>query len=75
MSVMKKGTGTLIMPSAPATSWSGYRWAGHVWEEVWERVWDAGGEEKGEGVAGAEGDIGSVGPLGADGSGSIVTTV
>jgi hypothetical protein len=40
------------MPSAPATSQSGYRWAGGVWKEVWEWVWDAGGEEKGEGVAG-----------------------
>jgi hypothetical protein len=52
---MEKG---LIMPSAPATLWSGYRWAGHAWEEVWEQVWDAGGEEKGKVVAGAEGNVG-----------------
>jgi hypothetical protein len=62
---MKKGIWTLIMPSVPATSWSGYRWAGsaweEVWEEVWEQVWDTGGEEKGEGVAGAEGKAGSFG--------------
>jgi hypothetical protein len=31
---------------------------------------DAGGEEKGEGVAGAEGKVGSVGACGADGPGS-----
>jgi hypothetical protein len=42
------------MPSAPATSRSGYRWVECDWEEVWEWVWDAG-EEKGEGVAVAEG--------------------
>jgi hypothetical protein len=39
-----------------------YRWPEGAWEEVWEWVWDAGGEEKGEGVAGAEGKAGSVGP-------------
>jgi hypothetical protein len=49
------------MPSAPATSQSGYRWAGHAWEEVWGQVWNTGGEEKGEGVAWAEGKAGSVG--------------
>jgi hypothetical protein len=63
------------MPSAPATSQGGYRWAGRAWEEVWEWVWDAGGQKKGERVAGAEGNVGGVGPCGADGSGSIVTTV
>jgi hypothetical protein len=47
---MEKGTWTQIMPSAPATSQRGYRWAGCVWEEVWERGWDAGREEKGEGI-------------------------
>jgi hypothetical protein len=52
-----------------------YGWAERVWEEVWEQVWDAGGEEKGEGVTGAEGNGGGVGPRGANGSGSIVTTV
>jgi hypothetical protein len=31
------------MPSAPATSHSG--WAGCVWEEVWEWVWDVMGGE------------------------------
>jgi hypothetical protein len=50
------------MPSDPATSWSGYRWAGHAWEEVWDWVWEAGGEEKGKGVAGSEGNAGGVGP-------------
>jgi hypothetical protein len=50
------------MLSAPATFWNRYRWARHAWEEVWEWVWDAGGEEMGEGVAGAEGKAGSVGP-------------
>jgi hypothetical protein len=39
-----------------------YRWAECAWAEVWKRVWDAGGEEKGEGVAGAEDKAGSVGP-------------
>jgi hypothetical protein len=39
-----------------------YRWSEHAWEEVWEWVWDTGGEEKGEGVAEAEGKAGSVGP-------------
>jgi hypothetical protein len=63
------------MPSAPATSWSVYRWAGHTWEEVWEQEWDPGGEEKGEGVAGDEGNAGSVGPGGAKGSGSKVTII
>jgi hypothetical protein len=58
---MEKGTWALIIPSVPATSQSGYRWAGRVWEEVWEWVWDAGGEEKGEGVAGAEGHVGGSG--------------
>jgi hypothetical protein len=58
------------MPSAPATSRSGYRWAGRAWEEVW----DASRKEKGEGVAVAEGNVGGVGPRGADDSGSIVTT-
>jgi hypothetical protein len=58
---MEKGMWTLIMPSAPATSQSGYRWVGCVWEEVWEWVRDTGGEEKGEGVAGAESNIGGVG--------------
>jgi hypothetical protein len=38
-----------------------YRWAEHAWEEVWEQVWDAGGVEKCEGVAGAEGKAGGVG--------------
>jgi hypothetical protein len=50
------------MLSAPATSQSGYRWAGCVWEEVWEWIWNAVGEEKGEGIAGAEGNVGGVGP-------------
>jgi hypothetical protein len=50
------------MLSSPATSWSGYRWAWHTWEEIWEEVWDAGGEEKGEFVAGAEGNACDVGP-------------
>jgi hypothetical protein len=59
---MEKGTWILIMLSAPATSRSGYRWAGCAWEEIWEWVWDAGGEGKGEGVAGAEGNVVSVGP-------------
>jgi hypothetical protein len=53
---MEKGTWAQIILSAPATSWSGYRWAEHAWEEVWEQVWDAGGEEKGKGIAGAEGN-------------------
>jgi hypothetical protein len=52
-----------------------YRWAECAWEEVWEQVWDVCGEEKGEGVAGAEGKAGSVGSWGADGSGSIVTII
>jgi hypothetical protein len=39
-----------------------YRWAKRAWEEVWEQVWDGGGEEKGEGVARAEGNVGGVGP-------------
>jgi hypothetical protein len=39
-----------------------YRWAERAWEEVWEWVRDTGGEEKGEGVAGAEGKAGNVGP-------------
>jgi hypothetical protein len=30
---------------------------------VWERLWDVGGEEKDEGVAGAEGNAGGVGFL------------
>jgi hypothetical protein len=51
------------MLSTPATSWSGYRWAGHAQEEVWEWVWDTDGEEKGEGVAGAEGKAGKSGML------------
>jgi hypothetical protein len=34
-SVMEKGIWTLIIPSAPATSQRGYRWAGRVREEVW----------------------------------------
>jgi hypothetical protein len=34
-----------------------------------------GGEEKGEGVAGTEGNAGDVSPQGTNGSGSIVTTV
>jgi hypothetical protein len=59
---VEKGTWTLIMLSAPATSWSVYRWDGHVWEVVWKQLWDAGGEEKGEGVAGAEGNICGVRP-------------
>jgi hypothetical protein len=63
------------MLSDPATSRSGYRWAGRAWEEIWEWIWDEGGEDQGEGVAGAEGKAGSVGSRGADGSGSIVTTV
>jgi hypothetical protein len=50
------------MPSAPATSQSGYRWVGHTWEDIREQVWDTDGEEMGEGVAGAEGKAGSVGP-------------
>jgi hypothetical protein len=50
------------MPSPPATSQGGYTWAGHAWEEVWEWLRDVGGEEKGMGIAGAEGNIGSVGP-------------
>jgi hypothetical protein len=50
------------MSSTPVTSCSGYRWAGCAWEEVWEQVWDAGGEEKGKGVVGAEGNVGGVGP-------------
>jgi hypothetical protein len=33
---MEKGTWTLIMPSVPATSLSGYRWAGGAWEEIWD---------------------------------------
>jgi hypothetical protein len=32
---------------------------------AWEWVWDAGGEEKDDGVAGAEGNVGGVGPWGA----------
>jgi hypothetical protein len=68
---MEKDTWALIMPLAPATYQSGYRWARRVWEEVW----DVGDEEKSEGVAGAEGNIGGVGPRGANGSGSKVTTV
>jgi hypothetical protein len=55
---MEKGTWTLIMPSSLATSQSRYRWAGCAWEEVW----DVGGEEKGEVVAEAEDNVGSVGP-------------
>jgi hypothetical protein len=38
-----------------------YRWAERAWEEVWEWVWDAGGKEKGEAGAGAEGKAESVG--------------
>jgi hypothetical protein len=49
------------MLSDPATSRSGYRWAGRAWEEIWEWIWDEGGEDQGEGVAGAEGKAGSVG--------------
>jgi hypothetical protein len=71
---MEKGTWTLInaISSFHLPEW--YRWAENTWEEVWEQVWDAGGEEKGEGVAGVEGKSGSFGSWGADGSGSIVTT-
>jgi hypothetical protein len=54
---MEKGIWALIMLSAPATSWSVYRCSGHDWEEVWEQDWDAGGEEKGEVVTGAEGNV------------------
>jgi hypothetical protein len=57
---MEKGTWTLVMPSAPATSQSGWRWAEHAWEEVWEQVWDMGGEERSESIAGAEGKAGGV---------------
>jgi hypothetical protein len=32
-----------------------------TWEEVWEWEWDAGGEEKDEGIVGAEGNVGGVG--------------
>jgi hypothetical protein len=72
---MEKDTWALIMSSVPATSWSGYRWAQRAWEEVWEWVWDAGGEEKDKSVAEAESKAGGVGSWGANGSGSIVTTV
>jgi hypothetical protein len=59
---VEKGTWALIILSAPDTSQSVYRWAGCDLEEVWEQVWDAGGEEKGEVITGAEGNAGSVGP-------------
>jgi hypothetical protein len=58
---MKKGTWTLIMSSAPATSQSSTGGLSMFGKEVWEWVWDTGGEEKGECVAGAEGKAGSVG--------------
>jgi hypothetical protein len=48
-----------VVSSCHLPEW--YRWAGHAWEEVWEQVWDASGEEKDDGVAGAEGKVGSVG--------------
>jgi hypothetical protein len=48
-----------VISSCHLLEW--YRWSKHALEEVWEWVWHAGGEEKAEGVAGAEGKAGSVG--------------